>query len=251
VNPSLIAPGRHPFLLALLIAGATVPAAASGPPPNSPPPANAGASPGAKPDSPPDWSGAHEGDFIEYSFSGQDWNIPNGLAHLSVRLEVLSADAKEVRVAVSVTPPPALFARGLLISMKRGAPDPEEDDYVPTFYGQALKEQRDKVFVGDTAFLCQRSGGDVTSSHGPGFSGCVAPSDDRSLYLGGGLVSFSTSMMPIRGRGYSYSLDLVAVGRGPVSSKEVPPLAFREGSGYERFSHSSFDTQLECSRGCA
>lgn len=252
MNPSLIVPGRLPLLLALLLAGASVPATASGPPSNSPPPANAGASPGAKPeaagsprpDSPPDWSGAQEGDFVEYSFSAEDGNIPRGSAHLTVGLQVLSVDAKEVRVAVSVSPPPALFARGLLVSMRRAAPDSEEDEYVPTFYGQGLKEQRDRVFVGDTSFVCQKFGGDVSSSHGPMFSGCVAP-DDRSLYLGGGLVSFSTSLMTIRGRGYSYSLDLIAVGRGPLFSKEIPPLAFREGSGYERFSQSSFDVQLE------
>ncbi|WP_373691678.1 DUF6068 family protein [Hyalangium versicolor] len=197
-----------------------------------------------RPNSPPDWSGAHAGDFIEYSFSASDMNIPSGSAHFRVRLQVLSADAKEVRVAVDVAPSLPMFERGLLVVMKRAPAGTEEDEALATFYGQALQEERERVVIGDTSIVCQAMGEGITSPHGPSFSGCTALKEP-SLYLGGGLVSFSMGLMTIQGSGYTYQLELQAMGREPVPPREVPPLAFREGSGYERVSQGPLDLSLE------
>ena len=77
----------------------------------------------------------------------------------------------------------------------------------------------------------------------PIFSGCAAPAE-RSLYLGGGTVRYIMIQSGIDGRPYSYSLELTAVGRASPAG-EAPPLAFREGSGYERLWTDPLDTRVE------
>jgi hypothetical protein len=251
---SLIDPHRHSLLLALLLAGWAVPAVSFAQVPKGSPPADAGTGPGTKPatagssrpDSSPDWAGAREGDFVEYSFVAHHPKLPEGTARLSLRLEVLSADAKEVRVALRAGPEaPALLARGLLFAMRRASAPEEQPEAPSTVFGQELTQASERVVVGNAAIVCQRLKEPPTGAAGaPMFSGCAAPGE-RSLYLGGGTVRYAMSQTDIMNRPYSYSLELTAVGRASPAAGEAPPLAFREGSGYERLSRDPLDTRVE------
>ncbi len=228
----------HPrayLLLALLLAGWTAPALGAEPSP---------------PDSPPDWSGAQAGDFIEYLLSAERHSLHGSRrSHralaLTLRIEVLSVHDDHVQVAVHARPEPGrtlplLWARGLLFSMRRGpgAAPPE------TFFGYPLDTARQRPGAAGRFFLCQKLKAGITSSHGPHASGCVATSEP-ALYLGNGVVHFSTSRMGIRADGFSYELRLQTLGRAPPSGQPLPPLAFREGGGYERFTRASGDAWFE------
>jgi hypothetical protein len=241
-------PPPVPFALAPVDAGRPVPDAG-----RPVPDAGRAAAASVFPDSPPDWSGARAGDFIEYHVSMRESTVRGaarwfGETGLTLRLEVLSADADVVRVAVRARPDegqtlPALFSRGLLFAMRRTPPGEGPAQPPARPFGYTLEPTRERVSAGGRTWLCQTLKAGHRVIHGPNASGCIDPAE-RALYLGGGVVNYSHTMHGIRMEGFSRDVELRAVGNAPPG-QEVPPLAFKEGGGYERFVRTEHGTWLD------